>query len=284
MLINPYPADWTETLHASLRDSDGFIYALLDGVHNEAFYRKLKKLEGPRYQPLYAAAPSADEETLGLGPILVQYGDEFHKQWNALLEMTDGLPALSIIVSPETMNELAARLISWCVVDADDYTLALSFADTRILPALFGVLDVRQRGEFLGPARRWTYPGRDAAWLALPLQLEQALPPAEKVTLTAKQVSALITASEGDSIVYQMSQSLGNPMANYTPFEGAVMIAQWLELANHVKIESSRDRFALCEFGLNRPELLNHVRYLALLESGGGPRSLDETRALLVRP
>jgi hypothetical protein len=282
MLINPYPADWKETLHASLSGSDGFIYALVEGVHNEAFYRKLKKLDGPRYQPLYATAPSADEETLGLGPILVQYGAEFHKQWNALLEMTDGLPALSIIVSPETMNELAARLIPWCVVDADDYTVALSFADTRILPALVEALDARQRGEFFGPARRWTYPGRDATWVELPSQPEQALPPAEKVTLTAKQVSVLMAASEGDSIIHQMNQYVGKPLAKYTPYDAHLMITRWLKLANHVKIESNGDRLALCEFGLERPELLKDTRYLALFESGGNPRSLDETRALLV--
>lgn len=281
MLINPYPADWKETLDASLRASDGFIYALVEGVHNEAFYRKLKKLDGPRYQPLYATAPSADEETLGLGPILVQYGDEFHKQWNALLEMTDGLPALSIIVSPETMNELAARLIPWCVVDADDYAVALSFADTRILPALVDALDVRQRGEFLGPATRWFYPGRDAIWRELPAQPEQTLPPAEKVTLTAQQVSALMAAAEGDSIVYQMRQYISQPLADYTPFEGHMMIAQWLKVADHVKMENNRDRFALCEFGLKRPELIKDARYLALLESGGGTHTLNETLALL---
>ena len=48
-----------------------------------------------------------------------------------------------------------------------------------------------------------------------------------------------------------------------------------------MKMESNRDRFALCEFGVERPELIEDARYLALLESGGGPRTLDETRAFL---
>lgn len=281
MLINSFPADWKDALHASLRDSDGFIYALVEGVHNEALYQKLKKMDGPRYLPLYETAPSADDETLGLGPILVQYGDEYRKQWDSLLEMTNGLPGLSIIVSPEQMHELAARLIPWCVVDADDYTLALSFADTRILPALVEALDVQQRGEFLGRATRWTYPGRDAAWLTLTLQPELALPPGKKVSLTAQQVAALMAASEADGVAYQMSQYIGNPLANYTPFDAQLMIAQWLKVADRLQMESNRDRFALCEFGLERPELLKDKRYLALLESGGGPRTLDETRAFL---
>ena len=280
MLINHHPVDWKEALHDSLHESEGFIYALVDGVHNEAFYRKLEKLGCLRYQPLYATAPSADEETLGLGPILVQYSEEYRKQWDALLDMTNGLPALSIVVSPEPIDRFAARLIPWCVVNADDYTVALSFADTRILPSLVDALDVKQRGEFLGRATRWTYPGRDATWLELTLQPEQALPPAEKVALTAQQVAALMAASEADNIAYQMNQYIGKPLAGYTPFDAHLMIAQWLQVADHVKMESNRDRFALCEFGLERPELLTDARYLALLESGGGPRTLDETRAL----
>lgn len=281
MLINPHLAGWKEALHEDLRDSEGFIYALVDGVHNEAFYQKLEKMDYLRYQPLYATAPSADSETLGLGPILVQYSDVYRKRWDALLEMTNGLPALSIIVSPEPIEKLAARLIPWCVVDADDYTVALSFADTRILPTLVEALDAEQRGAFLGPATRWIYPGRDAVWLALVVAPEKALPAAEKVVLTAQQVSALMAASEPDSIAYQMSQYIGKPLARYTPFDAHLMIARWLQVANHVKMESSRDRFALCEFGLERPELIEDARYLALLEPGGGPRTLDETRAFL---
>lgn len=281
MLINHYPVGWTEALHERLGEGEGFVYALVEGVHNEAFYQRLKKLNLWRYQPLYASAPSADEETLGLGPILLQYSDEHRKRWDALLEMTNGLPALSVIVSPEPIDRLAARLIPWCIVDADDYTLALSFADTRILPALVEALDVQQRGEFLGPATRWMYPGRDAAWQELPMQSALALPAAEKVTLTARQVAALMAASEADSIAYQLSQYINRPLADYTPFEAHVMLRQWLQVADHVKLDSHRDRFALCEFGIARPELLNDGQYLALLESNGGPRTLDETRALL---
>ncbi|USX17533.1 DUF4123 domain-containing protein [Oxalobacteraceae bacterium OTU3REALA1] len=281
MLINPHPANWKEALHESLRESEGFVYALVDGVHNEAVYQKLQKMDYLHYQSLYATAPSADEETLGLGPILVQYSDTYRKRWDELLEMTNGLPALSIIVSPEPMDKLAARLIPWCVVDADDYTVALSFADTRILPTLVGTLDARQRGEFLGLATRWIYPGRDAVWLALMVEPEKALSASENVALTAQQVSALMAASEPDSIAYQMSQYIGKPLAGYTPFDAHVMISRWLQVADHVKMESNRDRFALCEFGVERPELIEDARYLALLESGGGPRTLDETRAFL---
>jgi hypothetical protein len=93
-----------------------------------------------------------------------------------------------------------------------------------------------------------------------------------------------MAASEADSIAYQMSQYIGKPFAGYTPFDAHMMIAQWLQVADHVKMESNRDRFALCEFGLERPELVKDVRYLALLESGGGPRTLDETRAFLAWP
>lgn len=281
MLINPHPADWKEALHDSLRESQGFVYALVDGVHNEAVYQKLKKMDYLLYQPLYATAPSADEETLGLGPILVQYSNMYRKRWDAILDLTNGRPALSIIVTPEPMDRLAARLIPWCVVDADAYTVALSFADTRVLPTLVEALGDQQRGEFLGPATRWIYPGRDAAWLPMMVEPEKALPAPVKVALTAQQVSALMTASEPDSIAYQMSQYIGKPLAGYTPFDAHVMISRWLQVADHVKLESNRDRFALCEFGIERPELIEDARYITLLEPGCGHRTLDEMRAFL---
>lgn len=281
MLINRHPAGWKEALHASLQDCAENVYALVDGVHNESFYRQLKKAECFRYQSLYASAPAADEETLGLAPILVQYSGAHHKKWDALMELTDGMPALSIIVTPEPIEQLAARLAPWCVVDADGYTLALAFADTRILPALVAALMPEQRGQLLGPALRWRYTGRDACWQELPVEPEQALPPADQVELTAQQVAALMAASEVDSMVFQFGQYISKPLAAYAAHEAHAMIVQWLRVADRVRIEGHQDRLALCQFGLERPGLLNDERYLALLEPGVGPRTLDETRALL---
>ena len=280
MLINRHPSGWKDALHASLQDCEEYVYALVDGVHNELFYPKLKKTVGLRYLSLYATAPAADEETLGLAPILVQYGGAHRKQWDALIELTDGMPALSIIVTPESIDQLAARLLPWCVVDADGYTLALSFADTRILPAVADALTPEQRGQFLGPALQWRYTGRDAGWLDLPLP-EQALPPADKVQLSEQQVAALMAASEADSIAYQFAQYISKPLGAYAAYDGHALIERWLRVADSVKIEGNQDRFALCEFGIERPSLLQDKRYLALLERGGGPRTLDETRALL---
>ncbi len=280
MLINKYPVGWKDELHANLRDLDGNVYVLVDGVHNESFYRQLKNFGCFRNVPLYSTAPAADDETLGLGPTLVQYTAEHRKQWDALIELTNGLPALSVIVSPETIEQLAERLIPWCVVDADGYTLALSFADTRVLPALVSTLSEEQRGQFLGPALMWSYPGRDAQWLALPVTPLQARSPSSMVVLTAQQVAALMTASEADSIAYQLSQYVSKPLRGYAPFETHAMITQWLTLADELKIEGSQDRFDLCEFGVQRPAVLKDERYLTLLKSGFTLRTVGETLAL----
>ena len=113
------------------------------------------------------------------------------------------------------------------------------------------------------------------------MQSALALPAAEEVTLTARQVAVLMAASEADSIAYQLSQYINRPLADYTPFDAHVMLRQWLQVADHVKLESYRDRFALCEFGIERPGLLDDERYLALLEFISGPRTLDEMRASL---
>lgn len=281
MRIDRYPAGWKEMLHAGLRDCSGNVYALVDGVHNESFYPRLKKMDSLRYLSLYSTAPSADEETLGLAPILVRYGGEHRKHWDALIEMTDGVPALSIIVSPEPIEQLAARLMPWCVVDADGYTLALSFADTRILPAVVDMLTPPQRGQFLGPATRWTYTGRDARPLHLQVQPEHALPPSGKVELSQQQVAALLAASEADNIAFQFGQFINKPLAKYTTADAHGLIRQWLQVADRIKIDGNQDRFSLCAFGLERPELVKDARYLALLESGAGARTLEETRAFL---
>jgi len=281
MPIDRHPADWKAVLHASLAGAEGNIHALVDGVHNEAFYQALKKQARLRYLSLYATVPSADEETLGLAPILVQYDSAHSTQWDTLMEFTNGKPALGIIVTAESIEQVAARLIPWCVVDADGYSLALSFADTRILPALVDALTPQQRGQFFGPALRWTYVARDASWQGLPVDAAQALPAAQKVALSAAQVAALMDASEADSIAFQFQQYLDKPLARYTAADAHALIGQWLRVADRVKIEGNQDRFALCAFGIARPELLSDARYLALLEPGTRPRSLDDTLALL---
>lgn len=281
MLINKHPADWKEALHASLAGLQDNVYALVDGVHDESFHKALKKQERFRYLSLYATVPSADDETLGLAPILVQYDSGHRQQWDALLELTNGKPALGIVVTPEPIEQLAARLIPWCVVDADGYTLALSFADTRILPALADALTREQRGQFFGPAVQWSYTGRDASWRSLPVDPAQALPPAGKVELSAPQVAALMTASEADSIAFQFGQYISNPLAGYAAADAHAVIGQWLQVADRVKLDGNQDRLELCAFGLGRPELLTDARYLALLEPGTTPRSLDDTLAYL---
>lgn len=286
MLINRHPDDWKETLHAGLADWQSRfpgqqLYALVEGVHNELFYRKLKQAGCFPYVSLYSTAPSADEETLALAPILVEFNAEQPGLWNKLMELTNGLPALCMIGSPESLPQLAARLIPWCVVDADCYTVALSFADTRVLPALVDALTEEQHGQFLGPATRWQYVARDAAWRDLPVRPELARPPAGKVELTASQCAALMAASEPDSMVFQFKRYISNPLDGYTSAEAHGMIRLWLEVADRMRMDGNQDRVALCEFGLAKPELLNDPRYLALLEQGASPRTLDETRAFL---
>ena len=82
--------------------------------------------------------------------LLVKFDDAIRFTWERLLEKTNGHPALSLIVTPEPLKQLAARLAAWCIVDAADYTVALSFADTRILPPLFKTLTAQQLGQFCG--------------------------------------------------------------------------------------------------------------------------------------
>ena len=159
MSINMFPADWKASLHTRLQAfrcqfPDAQIYALVDGVFDESCYPLLKRAKHLRYEALFAGTPSANEETLSISPLLVEFDDAIRVTWERLLEKTNGHPALSLIVTPEPLKQLAARLAPWCIVDAADYTVALSFADTRILPQLFKTLTAQQLGQFCGPAHR----------------------------------------------------------------------------------------------------------------------------------
>ncbi len=145
MSINLYPSDWKDAWHTQLNElrrqyPQAHIYALVEGVLNETCYPMLKRSGLLPFIALYANTPCADEETLCISPILIEYVESAQKTWNSLIKKTDGRSALSLIVTTESLQQIAARLTPWCVVDAAGYTLALSFADTRILPELFKIL------------------------------------------------------------------------------------------------------------------------------------------------
>lgn len=286
MSINLYPESWQDELkqHLSGWTEDyptAHIYALIEGVHNESCYPHLKKFDRLPYQSLYSALPNADEETLGLSPILMKYVEEAQEAWLKVLQKTDGLPALSIIITPETISEISARLYPWCVVQAADYMLALAFSDTRILPELVSVLTPDQHANFFGPAFLWQYVTRTAEWQTLPLP-KKALPPATEVKLDEKQYTQLMHFAEADAVLFQLQASLVSPVDCYTPALAHELIRHWLTCADHAHIKVSSERISLCEFGLTYPELERYPQTSAWLATPSQPQTLASIRQKLM--
>lgn len=156
MLINRYPDNWQPALDKQLETlraqfPTAHVYALIEAVFNDSCYAFLKRSKRLPYYALYESTPNADEETLSISPILVEYQPDGRKAWNDLLKKTNGHPALSLIITPEPLNDIARRLLPWCIINANGYTLALSFADTRIQQELFKALTPDQLGQIAVP-------------------------------------------------------------------------------------------------------------------------------------
>lgn len=289
MTINRYPEGWLdrqETLLADWRKRypDANIYALIDGVHQESCYPLLKRSALLPFHALYANTPRADEETLSMSPILVQYAETERRTWDALLQKTGGRPMLSLIVTSESLSQLAQRLTPWCIVDADGFTLVLSFADTRVLPELFSTLTPHQRQQFCGPALLWQYVTRQAEWQALPLPLPlpgSSLPPPEDVILDARQCGHLTTAAEADNVLFQLRASTSNLVDCHTPAHAHELVCRWLACADHAQMEAAPDRVNLCEWGLAHPGLERHPEVIAWLDMPRRPQTLASLQTLL---
>jgi hypothetical protein len=267
MNINHYPQDWHDKLHRQLDDfhhqyPQAHMYALIEGALNESCYPLLKRSRHPPYRALYDDTPNADDETLCLSPILVEYTPSNNSVWATVLRNTDGLSALSLIVTTESLAQLADRLVPWCIVDAAGHTLALSFADTRILPELVKVLTPVQMGELCGPASRWQYVNRKAEWETLSLP-QAPNPPSIGVSLDESQCASLIGAAEADYVLYQLRTSGSSVVDCNAPARTHELLRYWLACADHAQIESVPDRVELCEIGLAYPALENHPRVAA---------------------
>ena len=283
MTINRYPSDWYEVANQRLIEiaqqyPDVRIYALIEGVLAESCHALLKQSKRLPFFALYANTASADEETLAISPLLVEYRSSEIHFWNRLLKKTSGVSALSMIATAESLTQLAARLTPWCVVDADGHRLALSFTDTRVLPSLFAALTPQQKAQLCGPAKCWEYVSRTAQWKSLPLP-QESLPPAEEVLLTEEQCVRLIDASEADGVLYQLRIHSANLVDCHTPARAHDIASHWLACADHANITATPERANLCEFGFMHPELERNARIAEWLAMPSAAMTVDALRA-----
>lgn len=126
-------------------------YVLVDAAFVPGLH---KKLANDRKAILFASLPGCTEEAVDASPFVTLL-DPADRALKALLLRCDRWPMLSVIATPESLQQLASRLSAWCVVEVDGQRFNFRFPDTRRLPAIFDTLSLTQRAQLLGPAKSW---------------------------------------------------------------------------------------------------------------------------------
>lgn len=256
-LIGQHGPSWLDHLQKQVEsDTERWpgtqVIALLDCAFSEHCYPAIRKHRLP-FRSLYDLSDRPYEALQAVSPALIPLDLETAHAWRELLALSDGLPMLSLIVTHESIDELALRLHPWCIVDADGQSFVFRFPDTRRLPAIVEMLDPEQHGSFFGPAQAWRYRTRFAHWADLPLP-SLPCPPLERVRLDEKQCAHMIKDSEADEIIADLNLNDPALMRRYHPADAHELIAFGLQRADHYGIEDT-DRTQWCSLILQQPKL-----------------------------
>lgn len=198
MLIDAFSENWIEELNyrASVLGPACRLYLLVDGAFVSCLHRSIAI---DRKALLFASLPGCNEAANDASPFLTPY-DPGNQQLRVLLQRCDRWPMLSAVETPESLDRLAARLASWCVVEADGQRFNFRFPDTRRLPAIYRTLTPQQRAALVGPVTRWCHIGRDGKWCELPLNGKESKSAAEPI-LDERQFAALVDDSRLDELL-----------------------------------------------------------------------------------
>jgi hypothetical protein len=202
MFIDAFAQDWLDDLDARAEQiaPSHRLYLLLDGAFVPGLHKMLAR---DRKVSLFAALPSCTRQAVDASPFLTPF-DSADKTLRSLLRRCNRWPMVSVIETPESLEQLARRLSAWCVVESDGQNFNFRFPDTRRLPAIFSTLNPEQRARFAGPAQSWSYVGRDGQWCKLRVEgsgTEIVVDP----ILDEHQFAILVGDSEADELMVLLS-------------------------------------------------------------------------------
>ncbi|MFC0337342.1 protein of unknown function [Kushneria avicenniae] len=209
-LIDRYSQDWAEeTLdwmdQLSRRHPEATPYFLMDAAFNKdavlPFLRTHVAQE--HWYALYADAPNASDRVLAVSPILMTLRNLPRDLLIELFRLTDGMPMLSLIITPEPMTALIERLSAFQVVTVQEMRFVLRLSDTRRLPQLVGMLNAQQHAELMGPTLTWYYVDRATRWQSLALPDFVAEPP-RRVAFDDEQTADLLEMNTIDALMDTM--------------------------------------------------------------------------------
>lgn len=246
------------------------VYGLIDMAFSYRCYKALKRQKAILRRSLFDLREDPDPRLAEVSPTLIQLSGSNVLAWQAVMKATDGWPMLSLMVTPETIAELARRLEAWCVVDADGEHYCLRFADTRRLPDILSVLTPEQHGQLVGPASAWLYRDRAAQWASLALSPAPCAP-AREIRFNSEQCAILIESSEADEIIAQLS-STGSWLPEAVPLaEVHPLLCRALRWADQYVIRGA-DRTDWCELWLRRPGLEKQLEVSGLMKTFKGEK------------
>ncbi|WP_420475413.1 DUF4123 domain-containing protein [Noviherbaspirillum sp. ST9] len=255
-LINSHVPGWMDDFEktiASLQEKwpPANVFALFDCVFNEPCLTQIKRSQIVS-RCLYDLSKNPSPELEAVSPVLVPLTDALDARWREAVQLTDGYPMLSLIVTPESLDQLAQRLHPWCIVKVDGEPYVFRFPDTRRLPGVIEVLTPQQHAAFFGPAYAWLYRTRSAEWKELPIP-DASLPPDDDVKLSAEQFVQLIEDSEADEIAAHFHVHEPMLILPYQPSEAYDLIAQALKHVDNKDVERL-DRMECCRLFLQQPQ------------------------------
>jgi hypothetical protein len=256
-LIGQHAPGWLDHLQTQVEADKNRLpgtqaFALLDCAFSEPCYQAIRRHRLP-FRSLFDLSDRPYEALQAVSPTLIPLSGESVYAWREGLALSDGLPMLSLIVTHESLDELALRLHPWCIVDADGQPFVFRFPDTRRLPAIVEMLSSEQHGAFFGPAHAWRFRTRFAHWADLPLP-SLSCPPLERVRLDEKQCAHVIKDSEADEILADLNLNDPVLMRRYHPADAHELVTFGLKRADHYGIGDA-DRTQWCSLILQQPKL-----------------------------
>ena len=238
MLIDAFAADWIDVLdtRAAALPPSSHLYLLLDGAFIPGLH---SLLADDRKTFLFSAFPGCTDEAKDVSPFLTEFRQS-DKCSRMLLKRCDRWPMVSVIETPEALEDLAKRLAAWCLVEADEQRFNFRFTDTRRLPAVFNILDALQRSQLAGPAVRWSFIARNGCWHELDL-VPSAGDIATDPQLDKSQFAALVDDSHADELLVLLGDrghdTFVHPSANHALLSTALRAAYKAKLDDENVLE-----------------------------------------------
>lgn len=203
-------------IHAFQRaHSNLFVYALVYGVGHPQLFSELKQWFGPvssdsRLALIFDARP--EEGNAQYGPFLIRLSQAKEQPSKLLGRLaaccTDDFRSVSFLFSASTFEQLARGLRERLDVVCEDRSeWQMKFFDTRSLCVLDAVLDDAQKTAFFGIVNEWWYLDRYGE-----IGTIRGAASADDVyrgplRLTEKQACAVIDAGLADSVLYSLSRT-----------------------------------------------------------------------------